>query len=274
VAIAAGAAYPLWGIISRTPVPLLLIGAGFALTRRPAQDEDHAGAPSFVDRVRDRLGEATDATRQTIGEVSGTVQNQVNAGMDSARHAGDRLSEYANKASDAAGTIAAAIGNKATASGESLRAMGSDAVSTIGDTLSPERVRRAGMEASDWVNDTVSRNPLIVGAVGLALGAIIAAALPSTAQEDKLLGPAADGLKQKAGDAALEGVAAARDIAKEIYQEAASRAEEQGLAVDDAKHFAGQVGEKIKTAVANVTGDKQQAGDLENSPQTTSGVTG
>ena len=136
--------------------------------------------------------------------------------------------------------------------------MSSDAVSKASDMLSPERMRRAGTQANDWVNDTVSRNPLIVGALGLAIGAIIAAALPSTPQEDKLLGPAADDLKQKAGDAALEGVVAAKEIATEIYQEAASRAKEQGLSVDDAKEFAGQVGEKIKTAVANVTGDKQQ----------------
>ena len=93
----------------------------------------------------------------------------------------------------------------------------------------------------------------------------IAAALPSTPQEDKLLGPAADDLKQKAGDAALEGVVAVKEIATEMYQEAASRAKEQGLSVGDAKEFVGQIGEKIKTAATNVTGDK--AGDLENSPR-------
>ena len=64
VAIAAGAAYPLWGIISRIPVPLLLIGAGFALTRRSAEDQDQVTITSFVDRARERLGEATDAARE------------------------------------------------------------------------------------------------------------------------------------------------------------------------------------------------------------------
>jgi len=104
----------------------------------------------------------------------------------------------------------------------------------------------------------------MIGAVGLAVGAIIAAALPSTPQEDNLLGPAADDLKRKAGDVAFEGVAAAKGVATRIYQEAASRANDEGLSVEGAKEFAGQVGEKIKTAVGNITGDKQQTGDPEN----------
>ena len=224
VAIAAGAAYPLWGIISRIPVPLLLIGAGLALTRRSAEDQDQGDNPSFLDRARERLGQSTDEMHQKADEVAGVVKNRVNAGMDSARRAGDQLSEYANQASDAASNIAASIGQKAAQSAETVWAVSSDAASRAGDMVSPERMRRAGTQASDWVNDTVSRNPLIVGAIGLAIGAIIAAALPSTPQEDKLLGPAADDLKQKAGDAALEGVAAAKEIATEIYQEAASRA--------------------------------------------------
>ena len=81
-------------------------------------------------------------------------------------------------------------------------------------------------------------------------------------------------MKQKAGNAALEGVVAAKEIAAEVYEEAASRGKEEGLSVDDTKEFAGQVGEKIKTAVTNVIGNKQEAGDPENSPQTTSGATG
>ena len=274
VAIAAGAAYPLWGIISRIPVPLLLIGAGLALTRRSAEDQDQGDNASFLDRARERLGQSTDEAHQKADEVAGVVKNRVNAGMDSARRAGDQLSEYANQASDAASNVAASVGQKAAQSAETVWAVSSDAASKAGDMLSPERMRRSGTQVSDWVNNAVSRNPLIVGAVGLVIGAVIAAALPSTPQEDKLLGPAADDLKQKAGDAALEGVAAAKEIATDIYQEAATRAKEQGLSVDDAKEFAGQIGEKIKTAVANATGEDLQPGDQENSPQTTSGATG
>ncbi len=271
-AIAAGAAYPLWGIITRIPVPLLLIGAGFGLTRRSSVNREPAGNSSFSQNAREGLGNATDTVRQKADELSGAVQDHVKAGMDSASRAGDRLSAFANQASDRAADTAAAVGQKASQGVDVVRARGRDAVAFVGDTLSAERISQAGTQAHDWVNYAISRNPILVGAVGLAIGAIIAAALPSTAQEDRLLGATADDLKQKAGDAALEGVAAAKEIATEIYDEAASRAKEQGLSRESAKEFADQVGEKIKTAIRNVTGEP--VGDPENSPQTTSGATG
>ena len=108
----------------------------------------------------------------------------------------------------------------------------------------------------------------MIGAVGLAVGAIIAAALPSTPQEDKLLGPAADDLKRKAGDVALEGVAAAKEVATEDLPGRLRAARKSKVFPwTTRRNSPGQVGEKIKTAVANVTGDKQQAGDPENSPR-------
>jgi hypothetical protein len=63
-------------------------------------------------------------------------------------------------------------------------------------------------------------------------------------------------------------------VATDLYRDVAGRAKEQGLSADDAKEFAGQVGEKFKTALANVTGESEQAGPEENSPITTAGSAG
>jgi len=63
IAIAAGVAYPLWSLARRIPVPILLIGAGFALSRRSA-NLDHRGVAkdtSFLDGARERLGVVTDS---------------------------------------------------------------------------------------------------------------------------------------------------------------------------------------------------------------------
>ena len=272
-AIAAGVAYPLWGIVSRVPVPLLLIAGGLALARRSVQDNDRANDPSFAQRARENIGKATDAELQSASEVSATLQSQAKAGMDSMGRAGDRLAAYADEASRAAGNAASTLSQTASDSVETARAMGSDAISAVGDTLSPASMRRAGTQANDWINETVAGNPLIAGALGLAVGAMIAAALPSTRPEDKLLGSAADDLKHKAEDVALDGIAAAKGIAAEIYQEAAGRAREEGLSADGAKKFAGQIGEKIKTTASNVAGDDQQPDRSENSPLNASGET-
>jgi len=190
------------------------------------------------------------------------------------RRTGDRLSEYASRVSDSAGNLAAGVSDRAAAGAESLRTVSGESASAVGDMLSPQRMKRTGERAGDWVNEAVSGNPLIAGALGLAVGAVIAAALPSTAQEDRFLGSAADDLKAKARAAALDRASAAKEIAAEMYEEAASRAKTEGLSADNAREFAGHVGEKIKTAVSNVTGDKQPAGDGENSSQTSSGAAG
>lgn len=274
VAIAAGAFYPLWGVVSRVPVPLLLIGAGFALSRRWPENQGPGDSSSFAQSASERLNRTADAVRERAVEVSDAVQDRLKAGKELADRAGHHLSQYSSQAADAASKVAIGVAQTASKGAESLRDASSDAVSVASQMLSPQSMRRAGTQANDWVNDTVGRNPLIVGALGIAVGAIIAASLPSTIQEDKLLGPVADNLKQKATDAALEGVTAAKEITTEIYQEAASRAKDEGLSVDDAKEFAGKVGERVKTAVANTTGTDQQPRDQENSPHTTSGATG
>jgi len=151
--------------------------------------------------------------------------------------------------------------------------MSGDVVSKAGDVLAPDRIARAGAQASQSIDEMVRRNPLIVGAVGLAIGAVIASALPSTRQEDELLGRAADDVKRRAQEAALGGVESAKSVATEVYQAATDRAKQEGLSLDNAKEFAGQIGEKLKTAVANVSSDGGQSGDAgENSIPTTSGA--
>ena len=264
IAIAASAAYPLWGVISRIPIPLMLIGAGLALTRRSAETSESEGS-SVIDRSRERLGEATDTLFQKADELSGAAREQIRSLTETAGYAGERVAQYANQARNVAGNIATNLRTQTAESAERARAIGTDAVAAVGETLSAKRVRSAGTQANDWISETVSRNPLAVGVLGLAVGAIVAAALPSTPQENQLLGSASNDLKKKAQEAALGSVAAAKGVAADIYQEATRRAKEEGLSFDDAQKFAGAVGEKIKTAVTNVTGEDRQFEDREDS---------
>jgi hypothetical protein len=258
VAFAGAAAYPLWSIVSRIPVPVLLIGAGLALTRSSSGRHDEGDGEGLASAAQDSLGRATDAARQKIGEVSESVVGRAERGMESARRAAQRVSEYGTQASKTAEDIAAHISAKASESADTLREMSSDAAGRAGDMLRPDQIKRAGMQASDWLDDTVTRHPLIVGAVGLAVGALIASALPSTPQEDELLGKAADSLKRRARDAVLEGAEAAKGVATEVYREAASHAREQGLSAGRAKEFAGQIGERVKTVVAHASDEGRQ----------------
>ena len=51
----------------------------------------------------------------------------------------------------------------------------------------------------------------MIGGLGIAIGAIIAAALPDTKLESQTIGQASDGLKRATGEAAQSGLEAAKD---------------------------------------------------------------
>jgi hypothetical protein len=53
----------------------------------------------------------------------------------------------------------------------------------------------------------------LIGGLGIAIGAIIAAALPQTEAEAEVMGQASDSVKQAAGEAAQSGLEAAKDAA-------------------------------------------------------------
>ena len=271
-AIAAGAAYPLWRIVTSVPVPLLLIGAGLALTRRSNHVASGSSGSShgFVDEARQRVGDATDALKQKFDDVSGTVQQRVQQTMQSAQQAADQMSDRVSglksQASQSAERLTTTMGNNLSQTAETARSMRADAMSTASDMVSSgyrsgadaaaragEQVMQAGQRTQEMFVDTVQRHPMIVGAIGLAIGAAIAAALPSTRQEEQLFGEAGSGLKNKARELASEGVAAMKSAAQDVYQDTLRHAKEQGLSAEAVQEAAKGIGEKVKSAMANAT---------------------
>ena len=59
---------------------------------------------------------------------------------------------------------------------------------------------------------TADREPLLVGAMGFAAGAVVGAMLPATAIERRTLAPAGEALQETAGALVDDGVALAREV--------------------------------------------------------------
>jgi membrane protein len=269
VAIAAGAAYPLWRIVTSIPAPLLLVGAGLALARRtqPGGSRSGAGSQGFVSHARDRLGEATDVVKQKFEEVSETaqqtVQRTVQAARETAEQTSARISAIKSQASQGAESLTAKASETFSQAAETARTVSSDAASAASAMVSAgyrdgaqataragEQMQQTGQRAHETFAETVQRHPIIVGAVGLAIGAIIAAALPVTRQEEQLLGDAGSELKKKGQDVASEGVEAFKGAAREVYQDTLAYAREQGLSAEGVREAAANVGEKVKEVIA------------------------
>ena len=276
--IAAGAAYPLWRIITSLPAPLLLIGAGLALTRRSGQNTANNDG-SFVGAARQHVGAATDTLKQKFDDVSETVHQRIEQTMQSARQTSaqvsDRLLSLKSDAAESAEGLTATIGDRLSETATAARSMSSEAVAAASDMMSAgyrsgaemagragEQMVHAGQRTQETFVDTVQRHPMIVAAVGLAIGAAIASAFPATRREEQLFGAAGGEFKKKATALALEGVDAAKTAAEEVYQDTLRYAKDQGLSSEGVQQAAKNIGEKVNTVIANAT----EGSGEQNSP--------
>lgn len=81
-----------------------------------------------------------------------------------------------------------------------------------------DSARHGAQRASAGFQDMLDDNPMAIGAMAIAAGALLGSLLPSTRREDELMGSTSDRLKEKACDAAREGrdqvAAAGREVTR------------------------------------------------------------
>jgi ElaB/YqjD/DUF883 family membrane-anchored ribosome-binding protein len=89
---------------------------------------------------------------------------------------------------------------------------------TVNKTASAAQAQ--AKRAHDGFNSLLEDRPLIVGAIGVALGAAIGAAIPSTEQEDRLVGELRDKTISKAKELGAESYQKGRETAKQAGESA------------------------------------------------------
>ena len=114
------------------------------------------------------------------GEAISNVGNKLQSGVSATR---ERFLESAASAKDAAHRTAASVKEGMGRATESVRG---------GVNRTANIAQSQARQARDTFNSLLEEQPLILGAIGLAIGAIIGAALPSTEQEDRLVGELSD----------------------------------------------------------------------------------
>lgn len=102
--------------------------------------------------------------------------------------------------------------------------------------------RRAGEQAAD----TFEHYPLAVGALAMALGAFIGAALPATRREREWIGRTGEDLRETAGAYAREAAHAAGDVAERMASAARERAEKEHLTPEEAERRAADVADRLR----------------------------
>ncbi len=152
----------------------------------------------------------------------------------------DQIPDLAGEAFDTAGS---AVKSAVDTVGEMGRQR-ADALSDYARSL-PESGSALMENARDNLQDLFRTQPLALGAIGLAIGAGIAAALPATELEREYLGEASDAVKEKAQEFASGQTARVKEVAETAISAATEEAARQGLTMEGAKSAAGAVSEKV-----------------------------
>ncbi|HEY8670974.1 MAG TPA: hypothetical protein VIL63_09055 [Terriglobales bacterium] len=153
-----------------------------------------------------------------------------------------RLNRLPDTAKDALGNVGSGLG----AGAESVRDIASSTLSTVregaGSTLDQAsdfaqsmREGDAFQAARENLAELFRAQPLALGAIGLAIGAGIAAALPGTDVENSYLGEVSETVKSKTAEIAGQQVDKAVTRATDAMDAAADEARRQGLTVDGAR---------------------------------------
>ncbi len=203
------------------------------------------GGPGLSERARDAASSAgsrisgaassaasgiSGAASSTADGISGAASSTADAVSGAARSAYDSASRFGESARDAAWRAEEAAERRLRSAGDNLAYAG-------------RRVRRSFL-------DTMAEEPLVVGAVALAIGAAIGAAIPSTRREDELFGDARDRLRDEAYAYGREAMHRAESVAEKTYQAASEEAEKKGLKpTGEGETLAEKVGSVARTAV-------------------------
>ena len=274
VAVTAGLAYPAWRFLINIPAPILLVGAGLALSQFGGSSRaSTAGGANTRSRMSGEDGEETlthtlkrsaqdvsshlaDAVKGLKGKVSDAAEEAksgVSSGLGAIR---SRAATAISDTTDAARTRASDTMTAATEAVSATYRSGIDAASRTGDQLS-ETFR----QSKKSVSESIESHPFLVGGVGLLIGAVVASALPVSQAENRLFGDTSDDFKNRARDMASEGLEAAKTAAQDVYQESVSRAQQGGLSPEVVRQTVKGVGDKVKNVV-------QQAADaLDEKPE-------
>jgi hypothetical protein len=108
-----------------------------------------------------------------------------------------------------------------------------------------------GASLKDKLADRLERQPLLLGVLGLAIGAGIASAFPSTQIESELMGEQSAAAREKVHGTTEDLKATAKQVLEDVKQEAQA----QGLTLDAAKDTLKEVGDRAKKVAASNLGD-------------------
>jgi ElaB/YqjD/DUF883 family membrane-anchored ribosome-binding protein len=179
-------------------------------------------------------------------EPEDTPQSLAQRIKDALSTAKDNITQTANSVRDSAGEAAGQLATSAQSAGDQLT-RGSKAAQAMGSN----------------VLSMVADNPVLLGAIGLAVGALLGALVPQSEREDAALGDMAGQVRETARNLSQEVVDRGGQVAQRVLDAGRDSARAHGLTADKSLS---DIVEDLKSgdlvgSVKNIAADVLRSGD-------------
>ncbi len=209
---------------------------------------------SYSARVDDVRGQAIGLARhaqESTESFGQRVRDALTAAEQAIAGAARGLASQASSATGAAGSTASSVGASAQSAAQS-------AVHSVIGSLSQ------GGKAGGNLAAVIAENPVMLGALGLAAGALLGALLPVSEQEEAALGGIAGQARDAATNLAQQGIESGKAIAQTVMEKGRTSADAHGLTDDKSAGqlvdaaLSGQLAGNAKAVIQEVlqTGDE------------------
>lgn len=213
--------------IKANPLPVALTAIGVAWMmfgqRQPTEYRVYERPYDDHDVTNDLYGNSTSVYGHTAGESTGEGKREKLKGKADElkgkgaelKHRGSEMSQnLKNKMSSARGRASATghdLRDRASATGHQLRDSASHARQGLSHTMDSARSN------FDYY---MREQPLAMGAIGIALGALVGASLPRTRTEHQMMGGISERARHKASEMAEEGYQRASEMGESVGRQA------------------------------------------------------
>lgn len=176
-----------------------------------------------VDTDADTDADTGHGLRETLSGMGETIKSKVADARDSMSSAtssmGDRVHAAGGSLSDRVHSAQGSLGGRVHGVVDGARS----AKRAIGERwdFASQAARDQARRARGELGALMDEQPLLMGAIGLAVGATVAALMPGTRREHDLMGEASQSFTDKAGEVAAEGYESLRESASQSVDELA-----------------------------------------------------
>jgi hypothetical protein len=225
--------------VRQNPVSAALVGMGL-LWMFTGGNRLSTAAAFFPAVAKGAAAGAADGLLRTAGVVSAAGEGVKSLGERFVDGVRDTLSE-----------ATAATGDAATRSVEGVKSVAAQSAAQLRSTTAEIGAADYGVgQLQQNLKQTFERQPLLLGAIGLAIGAGMASAFAATQFEKDAVGETAERVTDQLKEMATTQVDRATAAAERTLEAIKDEAQAQGLTAAAAKEGAAAIGKKVKTVAA------------------------